>query len=87
MHLLFGQEYLAVADVLMSPKLQLLELRDFPSDENVTDNRFLPRQFLLGVNVDGIPGDKTPWAFAALCAVMVVIGVLEVWLFRRLKWI
>ena len=51
---------------------------------------FLPLGFLtglLGVNVDGIPGDKTPWAFAALCVFMVAIGVLEVWLFRRFKWI
>ena len=51
---------------------------------------FLPLGFLtglLGVNVDGIPGEKTPWAFAALCAVMVSLGVLEVWLFRRFKWI
>jgi len=51
---------------------------------------FLPLGFitgLLGVNVDGIPGDKTPWAFAALCAFVAAIAVFEVWLFRRFKWI
>ena len=51
---------------------------------------FLPLGFvtgLLGVNVDGIPGDKTPWAFAVLCVLMVALGVFEVWLFRRFKWI
>jgi len=51
---------------------------------------FLPLGFvtgLLGVNVAGIPGDQAPWAFAALCVAMVVLGAFEVWLFRRLKWI
>jgi zinc transporter len=51
---------------------------------------FLPLGFivgLLGVNVDGIPGEKTPWAFAALCVLMVGLGVFEVWLFRRFRWI
>ena len=51
---------------------------------------FLPLGFvtgLLGVNVDGIPGDETPWAFAALCGLMLVVVLFEVWLFRRFKWI
>ncbi len=51
---------------------------------------FLPLGFvtgLLGVNVDGIPGDETPWAFAALCGPMLALVLFEVWLFRRFKWI
>ena len=51
---------------------------------------FLPLGFvtgLLGVNVDGIPGDETPWAFAALCGLMLALVLFEVWLFRRFKWI
>lgn len=51
---------------------------------------FLPLGFvtgLLGVNVDGIPGAGTPWAFAALCGLMLALVLLEVWLFRRFKWI
>ncbi len=51
---------------------------------------FLPLGFvtgLLGVNVDGIPGDDTPWAFAALCGLMLALVLFEVWLFRRFKWI
>ena len=43
---------------------------------------------LLGINVDGMPGaQNAPWAFAAVCALMLVIVVVEVWLLRRLKWL
>ncbi len=50
----------------------------------------LPLSFvtgLLGVNVGGIPGDKTDNAFFILCGLLVVISVFEVWLFRKMKWI
>lgn len=42
---------------------------------------------LLGINVGGIPGADTPWAFAAVCAVLIALGAGQVWVFRRLKWI
>ncbi|MBY5935382.1 zinc transporter ZntB [Tateyamaria omphalii] len=51
---------------------------------------FLPLGFvtgLFGVNVAGMPGIETPWAFAALCAALVVMTVGAVWVLRRLKWI
>lgn len=51
---------------------------------------FLPLGFvtgLFGVNVAGMPGVETPWAFAALCAAMIVISVAALWGMRRLKWI
>ena len=51
---------------------------------------FLPLSFvtgLFGVNVAGMPGVETPWAFAALCAAMIVISVAALWGMRRLKWI
>jgi zinc transporter len=41
---------------------------------------------LLGINVAGIPGADTPWAFAAVCAGLVVIVIIEILIFRRLKW-
>jgi len=41
----------------------------------------------LGVNVDGIPGSSWPWAFAFVCGLLAVLGVVEYWLFRRLRWI
>lgn len=51
---------------------------------------FLPLGLItgvLGVNVAGIPGADTPWAFAALCLGLVLLGVLEFALIRRLGWI
>lgn len=51
---------------------------------------FLPLGFLtglLGINVAGMPGADTPWAFAAVCAILAVIAGLELWLLRHLKWI
>ncbi|MBX3358581.1 MAG: zinc transporter ZntB [Phycisphaeraceae bacterium] len=49
---------------------------------------FLPLGFitgLLGVNVGGIPGVNSTWGFAVLCAVLVVIAVVALYLFRRLR--
>lgn len=51
---------------------------------------FLPLQFLtelFGVSPDGALGTDTPWAFATLCGLLLIIAAVEVWLFRRLKWI
>lgn len=42
---------------------------------------------LLGINVAGIPGEKWPWAFSAVTAGLVVLGLVEYLLFKRLKWI
>ncbi len=41
---------------------------------------------LLGVNVGGIPGTETPWAFVVLCAATAVFVVLELWLLRKNRW-
>ncbi len=51
---------------------------------------FLPLGFvtgLLGVNVAGVPGADTPWAFAAVAAGSAVLAAVEVWLFKRLGWL
>lgn len=42
---------------------------------------------LLGINVGGIPGANTPWAFAAVTALLIGLGGLQLWLYRRLKLI
>ncbi len=50
---------------------------------------FLPLGFitgLLGVNVAGIPGDKTPWAFFLLCVGIAAIIGLQLWYLRRKRW-
>ena len=42
---------------------------------------------LLGINVGGIPGTDSPWAFTFVCVLLVVLGCGGVWLLRRLKWV
>ncbi|MBK1695935.1 zinc transporter ZntB [Rhodovibrio salinarum] len=51
---------------------------------------FLPLGFvtgLLGVNVAGMPGADTPWAFAAVAGGSAGVAAVEIWLFRRLGWL
>lgn len=51
---------------------------------------FMPLTFitgLLGMNVGGIPGGQSSLGFAGVLAVMVLVFVLLIWLFRRLKLI
>lgn len=40
---------------------------------------------LLGINVGGVPGSGTPWAFWAVCVLLLAICGLQIWLFRKLK--
>ena len=50
---------------------------------------FLPLSFLtglLGINVGGMPGVDSSVAFWITCAIMVGLLVIELWLFRKLKW-
>jgi len=50
---------------------------------------FLPISFLtglFGVNLGGIPGTDVPWGFSAGVTVLLFIALVEIWLFRRLKW-
>lgn len=49
---------------------------------------FLPLTFvtgLLGINVGGIPGSHEPVAFWIVCALLVGVGILQLWLFRKLR--
>jgi zinc transporter len=42
---------------------------------------------LFGINVDGMPGTtNTPWAFGAVCALLGIVVLIEIWILRRLKW-
>ena len=50
---------------------------------------FLPVTFitgLLGMNVGGMPGIESPWAFGIVTGLLLVIAVIEVWIFRRFNW-
>ncbi|HBF99444.1 MAG TPA: zinc transporter ZntB, partial [Alphaproteobacteria bacterium] len=51
---------------------------------------FLPLGFLtglLGINVGGIPGTESPYAFGIFSAILVLIVGLQVVIFRKLHWI
>ena len=41
---------------------------------------------LLGINVGGMPGVGSPYGFWLATALVVAIGLLEVWLLRRKRW-
>lgn len=50
---------------------------------------FLPLSFLtglFGVNIAGMPGLHSPFAFTALCLIMLVFAGAVIWLFKRLRW-
>ena len=51
---------------------------------------FLPISFLtgvFGVNVGGMPGTDSPWAFAILCAAMTALALILLLVIRRMKWL
>ncbi|MBD3163015.1 MAG: zinc transporter ZntB [Candidatus Eisenbacteria bacterium] len=50
---------------------------------------FLPLSLLtglLGINVAGIPGAEEPSAFLIVCGLLVVIAILEIFIFRKMRW-
>ncbi|MDF0533219.1 zinc transporter ZntB [Shewanella yunxiaonensis] len=51
---------------------------------------FLPLGFLtglLGVNIAGIPGADSHWAFAAFCGFLILLVGMQLWLFYRFRWL
>lgn len=50
---------------------------------------FLPLGFLtglLGINVGGIPGTGSKWAFIVFCGILAAVAGIEIWFFRRKRW-
>ena len=41
---------------------------------------------LLGVNVGGIPGTETAWAFALLCSLTLAVVLFELWFLKKKQW-
>lgn len=41
---------------------------------------------MLGMNVD-IPGAQSKWTFLCIVALMVLIGFIEYWIFRKKRWV
>jgi len=51
---------------------------------------FLPLSFLtglLGINIGGIPGTESPWAFTIFCLLLLMVAGGQIWLFKRMKWL
>jgi zinc transporter len=51
---------------------------------------FLPLGFitgLLGINVGGIPGEENQWAFGIVSLFLVVIALVLIWNFKRIRWL
>ena len=51
---------------------------------------FLPIELLtglLGINVGGIPGSENKWAFLIVTFFLILIALLLIGLFRRIKWL
>ena len=42
---------------------------------------------LLGINVGGIPGTESHWAFGIVSLVLVGIAAVLIWIFKRKKWL
>ena len=42
---------------------------------------------LLGINVGGIPGGESPWAFAIVCLILIAVAVVQIVIFRKMKWL
>jgi zinc transporter len=51
---------------------------------------FMPLGFftgLLGTNVGGIPGSQNQWGFTVFVAILLVVSALQLYFFRRKKWL
>jgi len=42
---------------------------------------------LLGINVGGIPGTDSPYAFALVSFILILMGIAGYWIVRKCKWI
>lgn len=42
---------------------------------------------LLGINVGGIPGAENRISFALVCALLLVLGAIQLWILHRRHWL
>lgn len=90
---LLGEELDAIRDRASVINDQIVDLRAEMMNRHtlvlaVVAAVFLPLGLLtglLGINVGGIPGSDNPYAFLVVTALLVVLGGLQWWLFKRLK--
>ena len=74
--------------VIKSRRTEDISLRMYAL--SVVAGIFLPLGLLtglLGINVGGMPGVDSPVAFTIVCVILVLIGLGQLWLFRRMRWL
>ncbi|MCP5374465.1 MAG: zinc transporter ZntB [Hyphomicrobiales bacterium] len=42
---------------------------------------------LLGINVGGIPGAENHWSFLIVCGGLALFAAVEIWLFKKMRWL
>ena len=42
---------------------------------------------LLGINVGGIPGVNSGWAFTIVCLILIGIAIVQAIVFKKMKWL
>ena len=88
----FGEELDAIRDRAQVIHDQMMDRRAETMNRqmlilSVVAAVFLPLGLLtglLGINVGGIPGTDNPWAFAIVCVILVVLGAIQIWWFKRM---
>jgi zinc transporter len=56
---------------------------------SIVASLFLPLGFLtglLGINVGGIPGTGSKWAFSVFCLLLLAVAGIQMWVFKKKKW-
>ncbi|MGJ8527818.1 zinc transporter ZntB [Maritalea sp.] len=74
-----------VHDQLMDKRAETMNKQMFVL--SIVAALFLPLGLLtglLGINVGGMPGVDSPWAFSVVCFLMVVIGGFQFWWFKKI---
>lgn len=87
-----AEELDAIRDRAQLVQDQILDLRAEAMNRqmlilSVVAALFLPLGLitgLLGINVAGIPGAQTPWAFWAVCGLLVGTAAIQMWVFWRI---
>jgi len=41
---------------------------------------------LFGINIGGMPGTDSKWAFAIFCILLLMIATVQIWFFKKKKW-
>ena len=87
-----AEELDAIRDRAQLVQDQILDLRAEAMNRqmlilSVVAALFLPLGLitgLLGINVAGMPGAQTPWAFWAVCGLLVATAAFQMWVFWRI---